>query len=286
MELALKQQPWRWDFNAGTLSVVDSTILNSQAGAGGGIENAAGGTITISGTTISGNNSLGEGGGIDSAGALLIENSTIAGNAGTAGGGISTAGTLTTVNTTVAYNITSSGASSGGGLTTGLSGSTTLFNTIVAQNTDASGGDDLGGTGITTSSANNLVGVDQSMIVVGTNGKNSHIQPGTVAESINPIIVGAMNPGLNLLAPNGGPTLTIAILAGSPAAAAGNPALAADPTTDMPLATDQRGAGYLRIVNGARRHGRVRDSARSDRALGQRQRGQSYASERRSKTVN
>src|SRR5262249_19675567 len=44
--------------------------------------------------------------------------------------------------------------------------------------------------------------------------------------------------------------LTIALLPGGPAIDKGNNALAVDPTTHQPLATDQRGPGFLRIVNG------------------------------------
>ena len=62
--------------------------------------------------------------------------------------------------------------------------------------------------------------------------------------------VGVADPGLGPLADNGGPTQTIALLPGSPAIDAGSPALAVDPTTGLPLTTDQRGAGFPRIVNG------------------------------------
>ena len=56
---------------------------------------------------------------------------------------------------------------------------------------------------------------------------------------------------------NGGPTQTIALLAGSPAIGAGSNALAVDPTRDRRLTTDQRGAGFPRIVDGGR-HRRFR----------------------------
>jgi hypothetical protein len=53
--------------------------------------------------------------------------------------------------------------------------------------------------------------------------------------------VGAANPGLAPLGDYGGPTQTMALLPGSPAIGAGNPALAVDPTTKKPLTADQRG---------------------------------------------
>ena len=60
--------------------------------------------------------------------------------------------------------------------------------------------------------------------------------------------VGVADPGLGTLADNGGPTQTIALLAGSPAIDMGSNALAVDPRGN-PLTTDQRGPGFRRIVN-------------------------------------
>jgi hypothetical protein len=53
-----------------------------------------------------------------------------------------------------------------------------------------------------------------------------------------------------LLAGNGGPTETMALLAGSAAIDAGNNALAFDRWRGHVLSTDQRGPGFPRIVNG------------------------------------
>jgi len=55
------------------------------------------------------------------------------------------------------------------------------------------------------------------------------------------------DPNLAPLANNGGPTLTHALLAGSPAIDAGDDALAVDAITGLPLTTDQRGLPYSRI---------------------------------------
>ena len=84
-------------------------------------------------------------------------------------------------------------------------------------------------------SANNLIG---------TGGGNSGLTNGSNGNQ-----VGVADPGLGTLANNGGPTETIALLAGSPAIDAGSNALAVDPH-GSPLTTDQRGAGFPRIVNG------------------------------------
>ena len=64
---------------------------------------------------------------------------------------------------------------------------------------------------------------------------------GTTADPLNPM--------LGPLANNGGPTQTMALLPGSPAINAGSNALAVD-ANGNPLTTDQRGAGFPRIVGG------------------------------------
>ena len=62
-------------------------------------------------------------------------------------------------------------------------------------------------------------------------------------------LIGITDFGLGVLGNNGGPTQTIALLAGSPAIGAGNVALAVDQNGN-PLTNDQRGAGYPRTING------------------------------------
>ena len=119
-----------------------------------------------------------------------------------------------------------------------VSGTATLDNTIVELNTNGTSStaptDDVAGT-VSSASAFNLIGTGGSgALVNGTDGNQ----------------VGVANPGLGTLADNGGPTQTIALLAGSPAINAGSNALAVDPSTGLPLATDQRGPGFPRIVGG------------------------------------
>ena len=169
-------------------------------------------------------------------GDLTVINSTIADNSADTGGGIASESSLTTVNSTIAYNdVTSVGV--GGGLDV-IAGTAILDNTIVALNTIGTGStasaSDIAGTAA-TASAYNLIGTGGSGgLTNGTNGNQ----------------VGVANPGLGPLADNGGPTQTIALVTGSPAIDTGNNALAVDPTTGQPLATDQRGPGFVRIVNG------------------------------------
>jgi hypothetical protein len=102
-----------------------------------------------------------------------------------------------------------------------------LNNAIVANST---GGDCVRDAG--TINAQNSLIEDGLACVNGTNSNN---------------LTG--DPNLGLLQNNGGPTETRALLAGSIAINAGDDALAVDPGGN-PLPTDQRGAGYPRIVGG------------------------------------
>ena len=79
------------------------TISGGFAGQGGGIDNA--GTLTVNSSTIANNSTPAAssgGGGIYNAGTLTVTNSTVADNNAFVGGGIYNAGTLTVTNSTVA----------------------------------------------------------------------------------------------------------------------------------------------------------------------------------------
>ena len=122
---------------------------------------------------------------------------TIAGNAGgDYGGGIMNQGTFTAINTTIAYNQTTS---YGGGVYDNGGSTTTLYNTIVTVNTAFDGPDDIAGAMDSTAGMYNLVGIDETGSL--SNGSDGNL------------LVGAANPGLGVLANNGGPTETIAVLA-------------------------------------------------------------------------
>ena len=192
------------------LTLVDSTVSDNN---GSGISTDSG--MTIVNSTIAGNSAGdGEGGGIDYFSTLglplvLITNSTIVDNTAATGGGIDTQPAATTLNNTiVAGNVTPTGAPSD------------IFpNTLFGETGPLSG-------------SNNLIGPGGSGGLV--NGQNGNI-------------VGVANPGLAPLGNYGGPTLTIALLAGSPALDHGSNALAVD-ASGKPLTTDQR--GFARIFNG------------------------------------
>ena len=194
---------------------------------------------TINASTIADDNTSFDGGGIanDLTGVLALVNSTVAFNhAGQTGGGVNSVGTLTVINSTIAYNSVTAGGSGGG--IDASSGNANVYNTIVAQNLSGSGKtatfSDVSGT-LSAASAHNLIGTGGAGSL--TNGTSGNL-------------VGVTNPGLaTTLANNGGPTPTIALLAGSPAIDAGGNAQAVN-AQGSPLVYDQRGPGFARIVNG------------------------------------
>lgn len=92
--------------NAGTLQVVASTFVNNTApaGFGGGIDNFANGTITVSNSTFTGNSSGQDGGAIYSNGTATILASTIVGNTSGYGGGVYNKGPMTIASSIVDGN--------------------------------------------------------------------------------------------------------------------------------------------------------------------------------------
>ncbi len=211
-------------------SISDSTISDNSVveGFGGGLAAFIKfGSATVSNSTISNNqangvptlnNYNGIGGGAAlftySYNSATISNSTIAGNTATYGGGVAT---------------THIDLFPGGGQTS----STTITSTIIADNSATTLGNDL-------FDASQTLNVNYSLIET-TDGHNVDNNPATGNGEDNNNIVD-VDPMLDVLADNGGPTLTHALLAGSPAIGAG--------FADAELLNDQRGAGYPRNVNG------------------------------------
>ena len=214
-----------------TLKVINSTISdNSAIGDGGGITNRDLGTLEVINSTISGNTSLDDqGGGIYSFGIVKVTNSTISGNiAKTDGGGIYNSsrgdGSELSLNNST---ITNNTAITGPGIFNTTSA--TIKNTIIAGNNGTN--PDLEGD--FDSSGYNIIGNGTGSTGFGAPGD-------LVGTSVNPI-----DPLLGPLQDNGGLTQTHALLAGSPAIDAGN-------LSDLEplLEFDQRGAGFLRVLDG------------------------------------
>ncbi len=85
-----------------TLSMDKSTLERNYASSGGGINNA--GTVTLTGSTISGNNADNNGGGMRTAGTATTDFATIAFNNATQGGGVHASGSFSPQRTLIADN--------------------------------------------------------------------------------------------------------------------------------------------------------------------------------------
>ncbi len=215
------------------VTITNSTITGNAGGLGGGIE-ANGFQLTISNSTISNNTASLDGGGlhVQNTG-LSISNTTISGNTGgITGGGIYLAfdanATRTLTNVTISGNAANDGAGvyAGSAFTAqsvtitgnaaassgdGISGAASLFQTIIAAN----------GSENCFSPGNNIVSSGFNLDDDGTCGLS---QPTDLA------VADAL---LGPLAGNGGPTLTHALLPGSPAIDAGPSNAAQCPGADQ-----------------------------------------------------
>ncbi|WP_300617676.1 choice-of-anchor Q domain-containing protein [Dokdonella sp.] len=219
-----------------SVQIVDSTVTGNRAiyqadprfssyGIGGGVMAILGGSISRS--TIDSNVSQGRGGGIAAFSALTVSNSTISGNLAQKeiGGGLFVRwpASLQLDNSTVALN---RAGADGGGIWLNATGSSfrssIVHGNVVAGNVGNDTGHDIGnrlnpyspGAAQTIQGDHNLIGTGGTLIA---------LPPDTLH----------VDPMLDSLASNGGPTHTHALRSGSPAIDAG----------DNPdgLATDQRG---------------------------------------------
>jgi predicted outer membrane repeat protein len=211
--------------NGGSVTITNSTFSGNSApnaaNGGGGIDNYAG-TVTITNSTFSGNSAGAYGGGIYNAeGLLTITNSTFSGNSAGDGGAIDSAGTMTVTNSTFSGN---SASLYGGGIYH-YSGTATVINTILANST--SGGNCSGLITLITDGGHNI----DDGTTCGFTGTGCTTTTGTSFCNTNPDLAAA-------LANNGGPTQTIALLAGSPAVDHGDPSVCAAPPVNN---VDQRG---------------------------------------------
>ena len=207
-----------FDIDGASAAISALTITGGSADEGGGLRNE-GGTLSLTDATVSGNSATKEGGGLATlfGGTSTLIDCTVSGNTAPAGGGLSNASsTLTLTNSTLSGN-TATG--DGGGLyNTG--GAATLTNVTISANSAVTGGGvSSTGTGATLKLTNTIVAnqtaggdVDGSS----TGGNN---------------VIG-VSPGLSPLGDYGGPTLTMALLPGSPAIGQGASGSGV-PTTDQ-----------------------------------------------------
>ena len=240
------------------LTVTGSTISNNTAtSAGSGISSSSVGGFTrinnsvISGNTTSGTDLIGAAGITNTnstfgTSLFSLTNSTVSGNRVNGGladyaGGIYNGGNLTITNSTVTDNeVTGASSARAGGVLSASGGVTlTVRNSIIAGNRSNSAVADVRNEngGAFVSSGYNLIGNRGAVTTFNQTGDQS----GTAAAPLNP--------QLGVLADNGGPTFTHALLAGSTAINAGLNSLALD-ANNQPLTTDQRGMGFSRIGGG------------------------------------
>ncbi len=217
--------------NYGPLTVTNSTISDNTAGSdGGGIYTEVESdmvTIVVSNSVINGNTTTSDGGGIqnDSGGTVNINNSTISGNTAAGNGGgvgnVNDGGRLNINHSTINDNT----ASAGGGIYNDSdSGIVNVKNTIIAGNSN----DNCDGfyTDVITSQGYNIEDADTCELD----------QPGDIVNSATVL------PFLGPLQNNGGDTQTHALLKGSSAIDAGDPAFAPPPEFDQ--------RGFFRVVGG------------------------------------
>ncbi len=196
-------------------TLADLSLIDGKSSAGGAIVDQ--GTLKITNSTLSGNTSTGLGGAIVVTGSLTVVNSTLTSNsAAGSGGAIENVGSVTVLDSTLSANQ----AGTGGAIdNSGNAYSLTIGDSIVAGNA-ASSGPNI--SNAVTSQGNNLIGATD-----GSSGWISSDLTGTAANPLNPLLASLGN--------NGGPSLTMALLSGSPAIGAG--ALISG------ITADQRGLG-------------------------------------------
>jgi hypothetical protein len=235
-------------YNSGTLSIFKSTLSGNSEngyGSGGGIGNT--GTLTLNSSTLSGNSTNGPGygsggGGIENRGTLTVVASTFSANSetnGGSGGGIDNNGTLTVANSTFSGNSANVGYANGAGIAN-------YRGTLAVVSSTFSGNSTCCGSIYNSSTVPTLQDTIVAQNPTGVNCYGSFTSNGYNLSSDGSCVFsgpGDLNntdPRLGPLQNNGGPTQTQALLPGSPAIDAGNPAGCADSTGKL-LTTDQRG---------------------------------------------
>jgi predicted outer membrane repeat protein len=257
------------------LTIIDCMITGNSAGDdGGGLAfNQSSAVLSITGTTIDANNAGNNGGGlnVEADGALIvnISNSTVSNNTAEASAGILFNDpdiTATINNSTISANAALYG---GGGVYINPGSSLTINQSTISANSSASSSPETGGGGIAIGDNTSVVTLSGSIVsgntagLVGTAdfGLYSTLPSGTGSFTATNSLIGEVdsritvngtnnvtttNPMLGVLANNGGPTKTMALLSGSPAIDAGPNPVATFTGNEF----DQRGPGYARIVGG------------------------------------
>ncbi|MCB9077787.1 MAG: right-handed parallel beta-helix repeat-containing protein [Anaerolineaceae bacterium] len=245
------------------LTITDSQMKENDAESGGGLSTINDTTI-ISNTEIMSSTGHYGGGLYSERSALELMNNQISNNSATYGGGLYLLEeTLALVNSTITGNASTA---DGGGIYLDSDNVVNFYNVTITNNTADSDSDEDGqGGGIffyspaeALTATHTIIGanVDSSPSSKHPDCSGSLISAGynliqnstgcVISGDLTTTIIG-VSPNLGPLQNNGGATLTHALLAGSPAIDAGNPAGCTD-HNGLPLITDQR--GFVRPVDG------------------------------------
>ena len=253
---------------AGSYSVESCVIIGNEAGFGGGIW-LNGGELSVLNSTVSGNTATrgggifakGYGGDYSSPETLSLTNTTISGNSATQiGGGVYSYITdVSAITCTISGNLANG---DGAGIYIERTVFSELRHTTITLNDSAIG---VGaGLWLHPDQAVGSVNLQHLLVAGNTRGNtisdDMHVSgpPPSVSFSLIGIrsgglfdqggnVFGVTDPMLGPLANNGGPILTHAMLAGSPAIDAGDPSAVAG-INGVPL-YDQRGVGFARVSN-------------------------------------
>jgi hypothetical protein len=250
--------------NSATLRLSDCTVSGNSADFGGGIFNLNG-TLTVDNCTISGNAAAFSGGGIDNsasdgAASLTITNSTISDNSATAndGGGIlsGAAGTTLSVASLIVSNSTlsdNSATGNGGAIANTADAAPNNAQAAITNSTISDNSATANGGGIYNAIGEFQIG--DTILNAGSSGVNIFINSGRAtslgynlsSDDGGGVLTGTgdlinTDPMLGPLQDNGGPTFTHALLPGSPAIDAGDPAFTSPPFFD------QRGNPFDRVI--------------------------------------
>ncbi|MDA8744487.1 Ig-like domain-containing protein [Rubripirellula amarantea] len=220
--------------------------------------------VTLSGMALTGADILGAGGAIQTYDNLTLRQLTITGNASTSYGGAVQTNSLSDFNVIESTISGNHSGSAGGGFD--LSGATTILNSTISGNTASGSGGGFynfqGSVQVTNSTITGNNASSGSAVYMNAGGTfDGSIFDGTVSGSGTitgdynlfsdaVTITGSGNQTstpvmLDVLADNGGPTMTHALLIGSPAFNMGDPTIVFSPTE-----FDQRGDGFARVVDG------------------------------------
>jgi len=228
-------------YNEGNTSLTASTVSGNIAEGGGGVFLTGSNTVTIAGVTMSSNRAVG-GGAVSGRSGVIINmvNSTLSGNLGAdVGAGFYHNGVASLRFVSIANNVAGADSeAAGAGINTFKSGSsvTTIKNVLLAGNkkgwvpvdykTDA-----FPDTTLLTPSNCGTTGSGTPDIT--SNGYNLSSDTTCAAVLTQATDKNNIDPLIGDLAANGGPTLTHALLAGSPALSAGG--------AEADVTVDQRG---------------------------------------------